>query len=202
MRTPQAESDAEFIRSMQAYKLDHAPDGWPAVQQWQIDRLLEMFSCLATKLLACKEGHEDCNECIYYTDERDAHLHGCILFPYKPTLANYKRCDKFYPNPNILDVLREQIEKARQLYHYWMERALKAEGIVERYPNLDEREVEVECSNDAENVNELMKRCPIEGNKGCVMDRRDTGMKQCSGTITIPLLQALQEGREGRLVKK
>ena len=36
-------TDAEFIEAMQIYKLDHKPDGWPAVQQWKIDRLIDII---------------------------------------------------------------------------------------------------------------------------------------------------------------
>jgi hypothetical protein len=35
-------SDAEFLADMATYATDHEPDGWPAVQQWRIDRLLAL----------------------------------------------------------------------------------------------------------------------------------------------------------------
>ncbi len=40
-------SDSEFIQDMQTYKIDHTPDGWPAVQQWKIDRLIDIIFKMA-----------------------------------------------------------------------------------------------------------------------------------------------------------
>lgn len=36
-------SDAEFVDEMRTYRLDHLPDGYPCVQTWQIDRLIEII---------------------------------------------------------------------------------------------------------------------------------------------------------------
>jgi hypothetical protein len=36
-------TDEEFVEDMRTYRLDHLPDGWPAVRQWQIDRLLDII---------------------------------------------------------------------------------------------------------------------------------------------------------------
>lgn len=36
-------SDSEFIQDMQTYKIDHEPNGWPAVQQWKVDRLIDII---------------------------------------------------------------------------------------------------------------------------------------------------------------
>jgi len=43
-------TDSEFIEDMKIYKLDHEPDGRPAVQQWKIDRLLDMSDRLEKKI--------------------------------------------------------------------------------------------------------------------------------------------------------
>ena len=37
-------TDKEFINDMATYKIDHEPDGWPAVQQWKIDKILGMIA--------------------------------------------------------------------------------------------------------------------------------------------------------------
>lgn len=36
-------TDTEFIDDMRTYRLDHLPDGWPAVRTAQIDRLIEII---------------------------------------------------------------------------------------------------------------------------------------------------------------
>ncbi len=36
-------TDEEFVEDMRTYRLDHLPDGWPAVQTWKIDRLIEII---------------------------------------------------------------------------------------------------------------------------------------------------------------
>lgn len=40
-------TDAEFITDMQTYKLDHTPDGWPAIQQKDLDRLINIIFKMA-----------------------------------------------------------------------------------------------------------------------------------------------------------
>jgi len=39
-------TDKEFIDDMRTYRLDHMPDGWPAVQTQQIDRLIAIIDQL------------------------------------------------------------------------------------------------------------------------------------------------------------
>jgi len=48
-------TDTEFIEDMKTYKIDHAPDGWPAVQQWKIDRLLDIISSLKGELVLAEQ---------------------------------------------------------------------------------------------------------------------------------------------------
>jgi hypothetical protein len=40
----------EFIEDMRSYRVDHLPDGWPAVQTWKIDRLIEIIDRLQLAL--------------------------------------------------------------------------------------------------------------------------------------------------------
>ena len=48
-------TDAEFLDDMKTYKLDHTQDGWPAVQQWEIDRLIGMIESLTAEIAAANE---------------------------------------------------------------------------------------------------------------------------------------------------
>jgi len=36
-------SDAEFIENMKSFRLDHEPDGWPAIRQRDLDRLIGLI---------------------------------------------------------------------------------------------------------------------------------------------------------------
>lgn len=39
---PREMSDADFLVWMAGYAEDHDPEGWPAVQMWEITRLVEI----------------------------------------------------------------------------------------------------------------------------------------------------------------
>jgi len=42
--SPEVEmTDEEFVEDMRTFRIDHLPDGYPAVQTWQIDRLIEII---------------------------------------------------------------------------------------------------------------------------------------------------------------
>ena len=96
----------------------------------------------------------------------------------------------------IRDILHKRIEPQTS--------GSLADQILTLFPDLSAYEVEVECSIDTEDIHELMKRCPRENDSFCeLLLRKDTGMKQCSGTIRIPLAQFIAEKREGgRVVRK
>ena len=47
-------TDAEFIEEMRTYRLDHLPDGYPCVQTWQIDRLIEIIDRLTSDIDAIR----------------------------------------------------------------------------------------------------------------------------------------------------
>ena len=47
-------TDAEFIEDMRAYRQDHQPDGYPCVQTWQIDRLIEIIDRLTSDIDAIR----------------------------------------------------------------------------------------------------------------------------------------------------
>ncbi len=36
-------SDSDFIAEMKKYRLDHEPDGWPAIKQKDLDRLINII---------------------------------------------------------------------------------------------------------------------------------------------------------------
>jgi hypothetical protein len=43
-------NDQQFISEMRSYRIDHLPDGYPCIQTWQIDRLIEIIGRQALAL--------------------------------------------------------------------------------------------------------------------------------------------------------
>lgn len=57
-------TDKEFISEMRSYRIDHLPDGWPAVQTQQIDRLISIIDQLTIERDETKKNHGySCNVC-------------------------------------------------------------------------------------------------------------------------------------------
>ena len=57
-------TDKEFVDDMRTYRIDHLPDGWPAVQMHQIDRLIEIIDGLTHERdEAKKTGGYTCHVC-------------------------------------------------------------------------------------------------------------------------------------------
>jgi hypothetical protein len=58
---PNEMTEAEFIEDMRTYRLDHLLDGYPCVQTWQIDRLLDIIDRQALTISG-KTMHDAYNE--------------------------------------------------------------------------------------------------------------------------------------------
>lgn len=57
-------TDKEFVDDMRTYSIDHLPDGWPAVQTQQIDRLIAIIDQLTVERdEAKKTGGYTCHVC-------------------------------------------------------------------------------------------------------------------------------------------